>query len=76
MIFYICILIDCYLFSSKEGKCIFIVYFVKYVLNLEFLIVILYNFIEGFFFFFNYLLSLFVRWLINVNDIFKEYLYI
>lgn len=76
MIFYTCTPIDCYLSSSKEGKCTFTVYFVKHVLNLELLTVISYNSIEGFPSFSNHPLSLSVRWPINVNDIFKEYLHI
>lgn len=76
MIFYTCTPIDCYLSSSKEGKCTFTVYFVKHVLNLELLTVISYNSIEGFPSFSNHPLSLSVRWPINLNDIFKEYLHI
>lgn len=76
MIFYTCTPIDCYMSSSKEGKCIFTVYFVKPVLNQELLTVIPYNSNERFPSFSNHPLSLSVRWPINVNDIFKEYLHI
>lgn len=76
MIFYTCTPIECYISSSKEGKCIFTVYFVKPVLNQELLTVIPYNSNERFPSFSNHPLSLSVRWPINVNDIFKEYLHI
>lgn len=76
MIFYTCTPIDCYLYSSKESKCTFTVYFVKPVLNLELLTVIPYNSNEKFPSFSNHPLSLSVRWPININDIFKEYLHI